>query len=166
MKHKGLVWMLIGLMGLGLAGCAQARPQVTSTSSRREQTSQQRQKQPQKIRVLIDGQTLTAQLNTSSAARALARRLPLTLTFRNYAGLPEKIADLKQPLPTNGMPSGHAGIRGSIGYWSPDQRLVFYWGQEDYYEGIHIIGHFETTAARQTVKAMGNHQRVRLELAE
>lgn len=42
------------------------------------------------------------------------------------------------------MPRGHTGAKGTIGYWSPDRRIVFYYGNEEYYEGIHIIDKFDS----------------------
>lgn len=123
---------------------------------------QQMKRTGKKIGITINDNKLTAHLNNSSAAKEFARELPSTLSFRDYPGLPEKIADLGHKLPTNGMPSGHAGTRGSIGYWSPQQRIVFYWGTEDYYEGIHIIGHFDTNDYRRVVKNMGNDINVKI----
>lgn len=165
MKTRVSVW-LIALLFL-LTGCAQAQRTTSDSSSTADMTrvSSKRSvqsKRGQKIIVTIQHKKLTAHLNQSSAAKAFARELPLTLSFRDYPGLPEKIADFDHRLPTNGMPSGHAGTRGSIGYWSPQQRIVFYWGTEDYYEGIHIIGKFDTNAYRQVVRGMGNHVQVKI----
>ena len=157
---------MLGLLVI-LGGCAQSKPQtspqkqantesVTSSDTRASQTGRQ------KIVITIKGKQLTAHLNGSSAAKAFAKELPTTLSFRDYPGLPEKIADLGHKLPTKGMPSGQAGTRGSIGYWSPQQRIVFYWGTEEYYEGIHIIGHFDTNDYRTIVKNMDNNSHVKI----
>ena len=70
--------------------------------------------------------------------------------------MPEKVADLNHSLITKGMPKGHKGTKGAIGYWSPQQRIVFYYGTEDYYEGIHIIGSFDSDNYKDVVKNMGN----------
>ncbi|MBU7447677.1 MULTISPECIES: cyclophilin-like fold protein [Lactiplantibacillus] len=136
--------------------------QVKKIESNKTKSSTDDQQVGQRITVTINGHQLAAHLNRSSAAKAFARELPTTLSFRDYADFPEKIADLHHALPTTGMPSGHAGNQGAIGYWSPDQRIVFYWGTESYYEGIHIIGHFDSQNYRQVIKNMGNHVRVRI----
>lgn len=169
--------LLIGM--IGLSACQQQTQQTTSTNrhssqsqstktkskkaeSNKTQSSTDDQQVGQRIMVTINDHQLSAHLNRSSAAKAFARELPTTLSFRDYADFPEKIADLHHALPTTGMPSGHAGNQGAIGYWSPDQRVVFYWGTESYYEGIHIIGHFDSQNYRQVIKNMGNHVRVRI----
>lgn len=150
-----------------LVGCSQKNNQSTSTKTNSTESVTKssvtkNQNNNQKVIVTVNGTKLTAHLNNSSAAKAFAKELPKTLSFRDYPGLPEKIADLGHKLPTTGMPSGHAGTRGSIGYWSPQRRIVFYWGTEDYYEGIHIIGHFDTNDYRQVIKNMGNNVQVRI----
>ncbi|MGQ4557969.1 cyclophilin-like fold protein [Levilactobacillus hammesii] len=170
MKRIWSVFLMLSLLVV-LGGCAQSKQQAGSKShaSSESVTSSHTQTSPagwQKIVITINGKKLTAHLNGSSAAKAFARELPTTLSFRDYPGLPEKIADLGHGLPTKGMPSGHAGTRGSIGYWSPQQRIVFYWGTEEYYDGIHIIGHFDTNDYRTVVKNMGNNRHVKIEGGE
>lgn len=166
MKRIGTMLLALGLLFI-LSGCVQSKQQAISTSqvhteSLKTKSTQSKQNKRKKIVITIKGKKLTAHLNNSSAAKAFARELPTTLSFRDYPGLPEKIADLGHKLPTNGMPSGHAGTRGSIGYWSPQRRIVFYWGTESYYEGIHIIGHFDTNNYRTVVKNMGNNVHVKM----
>ncbi|GAB5056759.1 hypothetical protein COSHB9_11470 [Companilactobacillus alimentarius] len=149
-----------------LAGCSQNKTDNSkATKSTNERTSQvtTAQKETQtKITVSINGTELKAHLNNSSAAKAFAKELPTTLSFRDYADMPEKVADLNHSLPTKGMPSGHEGTRGAIGYWSPQQRIVFHWGTEDYYEGIHIIGKFDSNNYRNVIRNMGNNVNVRI----
>ena len=154
-----------------LSGCSQSNVQSHSKKDNNTESVTKKQinmhnKFEKKIVITINGNKMTAHLNNSSAAKAFASELPTTLSFRDYPGLPEKIADLGHKLPTNGMPSGHAGTRGSIGYWSPQRRIVFYWGTEDYYEGIHIIGHFDTNEYRKVVKNMGNNVQVQIRRGE
>lgn len=125
------------------------------------------ERQIARINIHINGQTLHATLNNSSAARAFAKELPVTLSFRDFmTGFPEKIADLHHGLPTKEMPRGHEGTKGTIGYWSPDQRIVFYYGTESYYDGIHIIGKFTSKNYAKAIKNMGNHVPVRITKAK
>lgn len=146
-----------------LIGCGQKGEQTSSQADSKNRISRVTTSEPRtnmKIIVSINGTRLKAHLNNSSAAKAFAKELPTTLSFRDYAGLPEKIADLNHGLSTKGMPSGHTGTKGSIGYWSPDQRIVFYWGTEEYYEGIHIIGKFDSTNYQDVIKNMGNNVKI------
>ncbi|WP_236446143.1 cyclophilin-like fold protein [Furfurilactobacillus milii] len=112
------------------------------------------------IVVQIGRQRFKATLNDSVAARNLQRKLPMSVKFCNSPGFEEKIADLKQPLRISGMTAGGNPDVGSIAYWSPDQRLVFYWGNVGYYQGIHIIGHFDGNKFRKTVQHLGPKQTV------
>lgn len=170
MKRKILI-LIVAVVGLvSLGGCQQrtkgAQPAVTQQKSTPKNGSNSANKQnSRKIIVDLNGHRLKAHLNQSSAARAFYQELPRTLSFRDYAGLPEKVADLNHTLPTTGMPKGHAGTKGAIGYWSPEQRIVFYWGTESYYEGIHIIGHFDSQHYRKVIKNMKNGTNVRLSRA-
>lgn len=114
------------------------------------------------IEVQINGRKrLKATLNNSSAARQFTRELPKTMYFRNYMnGYEEKIADLHHPLSTKGMPKGNNAKTGEIGYWSPDQRIVFYWGNESYYQGIHIIGHFKRGTNLRPIRHLKSNDQV------
>lgn len=64
----------------------------TSASSRKEN------KQRQAIKITVNGTILRAHLNDSTAGRAFASELPVTLVFRNFMNMPEKIADLHHRL--------------------------------------------------------------------
>ena len=119
------------------------------------------------VTVSMDGHGWRAHLNDSQAAQALASRLPLTLTFRDFAqGFDEKIADLDQPLPFDQMSSGDDPSPGQIAYWSPDQRLVLYWGDVARYDGIHVIGAFDDPAAQSAVQALSPDSQVTITRAE
>ncbi len=102
------------------------------------------QKSTMKIDITINSQTFSAHLNNSVASSELANRLPLTLSFRNFAsGFHEKIGDLKSPLTIKGMSDADNPKPGDIGYWSPQPRIVLYWGDVSAYSGIHVIGSFD-----------------------
>ncbi|MBS5821989.1 MAG: hypothetical protein KIC85_12565 [Enterococcus gilvus] len=96
------------------------------------------------INIVIGQEVLKAQLFNNSAANDLKRQLPLTLNFRNFAsGYEEKIADVDESFSLNGMSDGEDPTPGDIGYWSPQPRIVLYWGDVGYYSGIHRIGRFD-----------------------
>lgn len=166
---KKSIWLkvLISLvLVLMLTGCSQGN--TASSSNGQESTSTKKSSDNvvgQRIKVTINGKTLDAHLNDSSAAKAFEKHLPTTLNFSDFMDMPEKVADLHYSLPTKGMPSGHEGTKGYIGYWSPDKRIVFYYGTEDYYDGIHIIGKFDDSSYQNVVKNMGNNVSVQIQKA-
>jgi len=94
------------------------------------------------IRILIDGRPVRAQLADNPTARALADRLPLTLSFRDLDGV-EKIAKLAEPLTTDGVPDGADPDIADIGYYAPTQDLVLYYGDVGYWDGIVRIGRYD-----------------------
>ncbi|BDR57339.1 cyclophilin-like fold protein [Xylocopilactobacillus apis] len=107
------------------------------------------------IVVIIEGHHYHAVLNDSVPAKQLAKRLPLTLKFSAMAqGIDEKISDLEKPLSTNGTPVGADPNPGDIAYWSPQPRLVLYWGDVGYYPGIHLLGKFTETDRAEAIKAL------------
>ncbi|MFC6176967.1 cyclophilin-like fold protein [Companilactobacillus huachuanensis] len=118
-----------------------------------------------KIDVQVGKKYLKGTLNNSSAAVSLKRKLPLKTVFvKGATGLNENTADLNFNLSTKKMPTGSSAQKGNIGYWSPDKRLVFYWGKVDYYDGIHIIGHFDSKDDLRIIKNMKDNQKVIIKL--
>jgi len=70
----------------------------------------------------------------------------LTLSFKDYGGQ-EKIADLPEPLPLDGVPAGDSADPLAIGYYAPDQAIVLYYERVGYSRGIVRIGSFDDLAA-------------------
>jgi len=117
------------------------------------------------IDVQIGKKHLKGTLNNSTAAKSLENKVPLKTVFvKGGAGLEENTADLNFNLSTKKMPKGASAKKGNIGYWSPDRRLVFYWGKVDYFEGIHIIGHFNSKRDLKVVEKMKDNQKVIIRL--
>ncbi|BDR57340.1 cyclophilin-like fold protein [Xylocopilactobacillus apis] len=107
------------------------------------------------IVVIIKRHRYHACLNNSVPAKQLAKRLPLTLKFSAMSqGIDEKISDLAKPLSTKGTPEGADPNPGDIAYWSPQPRLVLYWGDVDYYPGIHLLGKFSKADRVKAIKAL------------
>ncbi|WP_103662172.1 cyclophilin-like fold protein [Lactobacillus sp. HT06-2] len=167
MKKK-LTLIILGLvfvLGLGTACSNNANTdQAAKTRIVKKHKKAKRRKSKKmavKIKIKIDDQTLNASLNDTSAGKAFAKKLPETLTFVGFPGSnPEKMADLGYSLSTKGMPTGEAGAKGTIGYWSPDKRLIFYYGHVDYFPGIHIIGKFTSKNYVNVVENMKDHTKV------
>jgi hypothetical protein len=98
------------------------------------------------ITLTIGDQAVTGTLHDNPAANALARQLPLTLTFEDYNAV-EKIAPLASPPSMDGMPRGADPDIGDIGLWAPGGDLVLYYGDVGYWDGIARLGTFNDVAA-------------------
>lgn len=91
------------------------------------------------IIITIGGDSYPGTLADNPTARDLAGQLPLTLTFTDLNRV-EKIARLPRPLTTNGVPAGADPDINDIGYYSPSNDLVLYYGDVGYWNGIIRIG--------------------------
>ena len=93
--------------------------------------------------IFIAGEaSASATLRDCASARDFYSRLPLTMSFSDYAGH-EKTARLSPALDTSGAPKGSGAEAGEIGYFAPWNNLVLYYGHQDYYPGIVILGRFD-----------------------
>jgi hypothetical protein len=92
--------------------------------------------------ITIGDTALHGQLWDNSAARDLATRLPLTLTFSDYNAV-EKTARLEPGLPMDGMPAGDDPNPGEIGWYAPSSNLVLYYGDVGHWNGIARLGTFD-----------------------
>lgn len=99
------------------------------------------------ITVTIDGVAYPAHLNDTAAAAALIAQLPLTLSYRTFAaGFDEKIGDLPGALDLGDDVYANDPNPGDIAYWSPQPRVVLYYGDVGSYNGINVIGSFDDVA--------------------
>jgi len=92
------------------------------------------------IRIVIGDTLVAAVLWDNGPARALADRLPLTLTFSDLNAV-EKTARLDPALPMTGMPDGDDPQPRDIGWYAPSSDVVLYYGDVGYWPGIARIGH-------------------------
>jgi len=91
------------------------------------------------VTITIGNATFAATLADNPTARDLAAQLPLTLSFKEFNKV-EKIATLPRPLTTQGVPKGADPDINDIGYYSPTNDLVLYYGDVGYWDGIVRIG--------------------------
>lgn len=176
---KRFVILLLALSFLAVTGCTNqnsSQSSSVSTVAAKKKTHNKKtvkthkhkkvvktKKQTQtNLQIKIGKKTLKAHLNNSSAAKAFAKELPKTMKFWTFGSMPEKVADLHHTLPTQGMPSGSRGKKGYIGYWSPDRRIVFYYGNEEYWEGIHLIGKFDSKNYAKIIKNAPENVQVKI----
>ncbi len=91
------------------------------------------------IRITFGATEITARLEDTATGRDLAGQLPLTLSFRDHDEV-EKTAPLPRELSLDGASGGHDPRAGDIGYWAPDNDLVFYYEDAPAFDGIVRIG--------------------------
>jgi hypothetical protein len=79
----------------------------------------------QRIRIRMGGQSVTATLNDSEAARDLAAMLPLSIRMRDHLRR-EKTGPVPGPLSerTSGSPTY---AKGDLGYWRPGGNFVIFY---------------------------------------
>lgn len=106
-------------------------------------TSQTGSSEGTSVSVTMNGTVCRAHLNASTAAQDLISRLPLTLTYTQMAGFEEKIGDLNSELDLGYSSYVHDPNPGDIAYWSPQPRVVLYYGDAGAWDGIHVIGSFD-----------------------
>jgi len=95
-----------------------------------------------KIRLTVNGRSMTATLIDSPTTRDFLSLLPLTLTLEDYAGT-EKIAYLPRRLTQQGAPAGADPSVGDITYYAPWGNLALFYKDFGYAKGLVILGHLD-----------------------
>lgn len=96
-----------------------------------------------KIRLVLEGQTLSATLQDSPAARDFYSLLPLKLMLEDYAGT-EKIAYPPRKLGIAGEPEGYAPAAGDLAYYAPWGNLALFHKRFRYSSGLVKLGQIES----------------------
>ncbi|WP_147464091.1 cyclophilin-like fold protein [Sinorhizobium meliloti] len=119
------------------------------------------------IRITVGDVVMTGRFNSTTMARLMVERLPVTLTFGNHSGgdaFPTKVTHLEPALPTEGTELGGAPDSGDIAHYVPNGNFGFYYGKLQYWPGVVTLGSFDgdpMVFARQTEPF-----KVKIELAE
>jgi len=98
---------------------------------------------PMKIHLDVEGESVTATLDDSAAARDFAALLPLSLTLEDYAVI-ERIANLPRKLVTTEAPAGVKPKTGDINYYAPWGNLAIFIGGNPYALGLVRLGTVDT----------------------
>jgi hypothetical protein len=144
-----------------LAACALIAGNVGPAAAQRADTASE-QGQAMKIRIILDGGTLTATLADNPTARDFASLLPLTLTLSDYAST-EKISDLPQKLSRQGASDGIDPTVGDITYYAPWGNLAIFHRDFRYSPGLIRLGVIDAGA---DVFARPGPMRATIELAD
>jgi len=99
-----------------------------------------------KIRLTVDGHSMTATLIDSPTSRDFINLLPLTLTLEDYAST-EKIAYLPRKLSEEGAPAGVDPAVGDITYYVPWGNLALFYRDFGYAKGLIKLGHIDDDMA-------------------
>ncbi|MEL4503421.1 cyclophilin-like fold protein [Luteococcus sp. H138] len=82
---------------------------------------------------------IRAELNDSRAASDLFKQLPQDLDFSDFNGA-EKIATLREPLSTAGMPDGYEPQVGDLAWFEPNGVIVVFYGEAPPFQGLFPLG--------------------------
>jgi hypothetical protein len=97
-----------------------------------------------KIRIGIDGGTITGTFENTPAARDFVSLLPLTVTLEDHART-EKITYLPQALSTADAPERFTSSAGDISYYAPWGNLAIFYRAFHYSRGLIKRGEIETS---------------------
>lgn len=125
---KRIAMIMLALLLIPMAGCGSAAP----VQSLEEATS------GSVIRISDGEHTVTFQLNDSTAAKALAAQLPLSLEVSDY-GDNEKIFYPPEALDVSGAPMAEGGI-GTLAYYAPWADVVLFFGSYSPHSGLYALG--------------------------
>lgn len=107
----------------------------------------------EKIKITIGGAEITATLHDNATARDLVSLLPLTLSFRDYAGA-EKVARLPRNLDTSGAAPGYDPELSDIALFSGE--IAVYYKDQPYYPGIVPIAKIDGNGIQKFAEQSGN----------
>lgn len=95
-----------------------------------------------KIRVIVDGKSLTATLDNNATARDFFTQLPMTVTLEDYRNT-EKIFYLATKLSKDGAPEGLDPSVGDITYYAPWGNIAIFYKDFGYSSGLVKLGKFD-----------------------
>jgi hypothetical protein len=105
--------------------------------------------------IRVGEERFTAAVDDTPAGRDLLVQLPQTIRMRDHGGV-EKTGPLRAPLSLDGQPAGADPDVGDLGYYAPGNDLVFYYGDQSYYNGIVILGALDANATSRLAQLSGD----------
>jgi hypothetical protein len=90
-----------------------------------------------RIRILSEWGSVTAELEDNAASRSLMQMLPITIDMRDHLRQ-EKTGNLPSPLPEIARQRDFAA--GTLGLWGPDHFVIYYSSGSVPQPGIIILG--------------------------
>lgn len=95
-----------------------------------------------RIRLDLEGTTLTATLDDTPSTREFLEQLPMELVLQDYAET-EKISDLPGRLSTAGAPDGFAPRTGDLAYYAPWGNLAIFHRDFRFSRGLVRLGRLD-----------------------
>jgi hypothetical protein len=123
MKHLALALFML----YSVSACSAEHHSASTGSAQHPSTAAPSETNRMKIRVTINGKSMTATLTDSPTTQDFIALLPLTLKLDDYAST-EKIAYLPKKLTTQGAPVGTDPEVGDITYYAPWGNLAIFTG--------------------------------------
>jgi hypothetical protein len=117
--------------------------EIQTTSAASAASPEPQQAETMKIRIDVDGTSVTATLDDTAAAKDFVSLFPLTLTLEDY-NRTEKISDLPKKLSTRGAPAGFDPSRGDIAYYAPWGNLAIFYKDFPYSRGLVKLGRIDS----------------------
>lgn len=99
-----------------------------------------------RIAIEVGGRTVTGTLNDSVASRDLLDQLPFTIEMSDHGSV-EKTGPLPAELSTADSPLRADPNPGDIGYYAPGNDFVLYYGNQNEYPGIVILGSMDSSGS-------------------
>lgn len=96
-----------------------------------------------RIKMTIGDQELIAVMEDNPTTRSFLRKLPATISFKDFAG-GEKIGEAPSKLSTENAPEGYDPKLGDITYYSPWNNIAVMYNERPYASGLIPMGHFES----------------------
>lgn len=118
----------------------------------------------QRVRLLINGSELTAELADGAAARDFQALLPLRLPLQDFNST-EKISDLPERLSTSGEPEGFEPVRGDLAYYAPWGNLAIFYRDYSWSRSLVKLGHI-TSGNMEALSSVGNGDTLVIERAD
>lgn len=100
---------------------------------------------PARIKIIIEGNVLTASMMDNSAARDLISQLPLTLDFKDFAET-EKIAYPPRKLITRGTKPGMAPVAGDLAIYAPWGNIAIFYKSGGWSDSLIPLGKLDSGA--------------------
>lgn len=132
--------LALTLLGMAASGCGAASEATGEPAAGK---ASQPQVTTMKLRIKLEGHSLTATLLDNETSRDFARLLPLTLTLTDYAET-EKISDLPRKLSTKDAPPGVQSAAGDLSYYAPWGNLAVFHKDFQYSSGLVKLGRIDS----------------------
>lgn len=142
-----LTWPFVSRLIIALAmactvSAGLAADNAPTQAGRRSSAISVSEAKAMKIRLTINGKSMTATLDDNPAARDFLALLPITLKLEDYAST-EKVAYLPRKLTTQDAPAGIDPDVGDIAYYAPWGNLAIFYRDFGYSTGLVRLGRFD-----------------------